>query len=71
MSEVIKFPNSVELIEPPKVFLGKAKDWGLERVVLVGHDREGQLLWGGNFKEREMFHWLLSCTIREIFKELE
>lgn len=68
MGDVVRFSGITTAPEPVEGVLEKAKLWDLERVLVIGHDGDGKLKWGGNFSEKEIIHWLLSCAQRDLLE---
>lgn len=51
MGEVVPFTGITCVEEPPEQVLEKAKEWGLEKVVIVGLTADNELIVGGSFSE--------------------
>lgn len=45
---VVPFTGITTVDEPANQILEKAKDWDLDRCLVVGTDQEGKLVFGGN-----------------------
>ena len=70
MGDVTILPTITTAPEPPNQVLEKAKEWGLERVVIVGADENGNLKWGGSFSEVEGILLLLEVVKFEILTDV-
>ena len=66
---IVNFPGITKAPEPPNQILEKAKDWDLARVLVVGANEAGDLVWGGSFSEAEDILWLLEMAKTELMRE--
>jgi hypothetical protein len=66
MGEVVKFTGITTVPEPPEITLEKAKSWGLERVVIIGADANGDLLFGASFSEVESINFLIDKAKQKV-----
>ena len=44
---------------PPEVILSKAREWGLEDVLIIGWDKDGNFIAGGSMVSLRDISWLL------------
>lgn len=51
MADIIAFSGETRLPDDPAIALEKAKDWGLERVVICGWAQDGKFHMGGSHSE--------------------
>lgn len=59
MGEVVSFTGITTVPEDPAATLEKAKSWGLARVIIIGANDEGELLFGGSLSDVPEMAWLL------------
>lgn len=70
MAEIVEFTGETTIPEPPEKVLEKAKGWGMEAVMIIGHDVEGNLIWGGSISDSPLINWLLDAAKHELLKEM-
>lgn len=51
MAEFLLFDGLTSLPESPESVLDKAKEWGMEKCIIVGYSPEGRMIFGGSFCE--------------------
>lgn len=70
MGDVTRLPTITTVPEPPDQMLEKAKEWGLERVIIIGANENGELIWGGSFSEVDGILLLLEMAKRELLTDV-
>lgn len=70
MADIHKFPGLTKVDEPPAQALDKAKDWGADRLLIIGENADGELLFGGSTSDVPWIIYMLerakAWTIAEI-----
>lgn len=62
MAEVVSFPGDTVADWPVDVALEKAKNWGMERCVIVGTDPDGNLRFGGSTSDIAYMNFVLDMA---------
>lgn len=62
MNSTVNFTGTMIQPEEPNATLRKAMDWPLDRVLIVGFDEDGALLFGGSFSEVSEINLLLDMA---------
>ena len=71
MAEIVKFPGITIIPDDPVEALEKAKSWGMERVVIVGFDVAGSLMFGGSHSELAETLLLLELAKKRLLDEAD
>ena len=59
MSNVIKLPTITVADDKPENALELAKKWGMEHCIIIGHDEDGMMQFGGTTSDLEKIIMLL------------
>lgn len=71
MAEVVRFPGITRIPDDPSVALEKAKYWGMSRVVIVGWDADGALIFGGSHSELAETMLLLELAKKRLLETVD
>lgn len=70
-AEILAFTGLTILPDDPKAALEKAKGWGMEKVVIVGLDRRGMLVFGGTHSTAGEALLLLEIAKKRVMETVE
>jgi hypothetical protein len=72
MSEILKFTGLSRIPEKPEAILEKAKDWGMERCLVLGWKSEnGKLVFGGSHCEVADLVLLLEAAKKALLDDMK
>lgn len=69
-SNVVRLPGITKVDIPPSDALDLAKGWDMEHCVIVGHDVDGKLCFGGSTSDMEKIVTLLERAKHWVMTEL-
>lgn len=51
MADIVKFPGNTLVATTPKAILTQAKKWDMDRCIIIGETKSGEMKFGGSFCE--------------------
>lgn len=55
--------------QDPAAYCEMAKRWNLDTILILGEDRDGSFVWGGNTLDQKELVWLLQTALQEVMRE--
>jgi len=71
MSNVIRIPTITVADDSPANVLEMARSWGMEHCIIIGHDADGDLVFGGTTSDLEKIIMLLERAKHWAFSEMD
>lgn len=69
MTKVLQFSGQTKVDTPAVDLLEVAKLWGMEKVLVVGFDDDGDLCFGGNFSDHPLINFMLDKAKHSLMED--
>ena len=71
MTEFYRFSGQTTVDTPANDLLEVAKLWGMEKVMVIGFDDDGDLCFGGNFSDHPLINFMLDKAKQSLLSDAE